>query len=176
MTSHRQSSDTDPLTSREALPTAPRAPSGHPRTVRARGDDPSISTHVLRVWTVACRNVRSSLMDLSRSVKQKCAAMPDVDAIVAALDHAVEEINTGLKDFTEAFTDALKAIADAHEHDERIPLIGEARALLGDGVEGLTAEDLLKAMDNNGFVDMDLTGMLKRALLDMDRQLAQMEH
>lgn len=176
MTSPRQHPEANPSAPREALATAPRAGGLMPRTARARGDDPSISTGVLRVWTMACRNARTSLMDLSRSVKQKCAAMSDVDAIVAALDHAVEEINTGLKDFTEALTDALKAIADAHEHDERIPLIGEARALLGDGVEGLTDEDLLKAMDNNGFVDMDLTGMLKRALLDMERQLAQMEH
>lgn len=139
-------------------PDTPPAPSKAPTVV---------FTQIRLAWDQTRKDMQSKLQTLEKALLAACANEPDFNEIAAntrvlygVLDHLDERL-----------IDKLDEALNAGSEPERKALHLQAREIVSEYLDYVAADELLRDLDDNGFVEIGLIDTLNKRLQTMDKAL-----
>lgn len=145
---------------------APRAPAAPAAT--APRLEPKVAFMQARLaWDQMRKRLQAELRKVEAAVLARVGGESDFATIAANL----RELHTLLEDLDERLIDTLDDALNATTAEARATFHVEAREIVAEYLDFVATDDLLAAVDRNGFVGTSLVPELQRCLAGIDTQL-----
>lgn len=148
-----------------SLPVPAREGAARPQPPRA-GSTVAF-TQARLAWDGTRKHVQSELQRLEAAVLEDCADEPDF----ATIKGNAKLLYTVLDFLDERLIDKLDEALNAEAGPARKALTDEAREIISEYTDYVANDDLLRDVDDNGFVDVEIIPAVTSALRAIDAQL-----